>query len=204
MINNNDIIWKYRENQVGFLITLIHLLIATIFFCYLLIEGINKYLSKNDTSFFMTLLLLLAATACLYPSYRLIKLLNQKALYLTKKDIVFEKYIGKTIIAPLGVSYISTYSSMWGAIILGMSSVLTFNRIDSKNHKKISFILAFGSGNLEELYSYLLPKIETYLIGLQEKEYIECKISLNIDGKMDSRIDFDKIERLRKEKENGK
>lgn len=52
MINNNDIIWKYRENQVGFLITLIHLLIATIFFCYLLIEGINKYLSKNDTSFF--------------------------------------------------------------------------------------------------------------------------------------------------------
>ena len=204
MMNNDDVIWKYRDNRVGFLVTLIHLLIATIFFYYLLIEGINKYLSKSDTSFFMTLMLLFAVIVCLYPPYRLIKLLNQKALYLTKENIVLEKHIGKPTIIPLGVSYISNYSSMWGAIILGMSSVLTFNRIDSKNHKKISFILAFGSGNLEELYSYLLPKIETYLIGLQEKEYIECKISLNIDGKMDSRIDFDKIERLRKEKENAK
>ena len=92
---------------------------------------------------------------------------------------------------------------MWGAIIYGMSSVLTFYRIDSRDYKKISFILSFGCANIDELYSYLLPKIEAYLIGLQEKEYIECKIILNIDGKMNSRIDFKKIERLRKEKEKN-
>ncbi|RDU58946.1 hypothetical protein CQA53_11725 [Helicobacter didelphidarum] len=201
--NGDGIVWEYRESQIDFFITLILSLPFAIFFCSLLIEGIHKFSNRNDTSLFMTLLLLFCAFICIYPSYRLIKLLNQKALYLTKENIVVEKYIGKTIIAPLGISYISNYSSIWGTAIFGMSSELTFYRIDSEHYKKISFILAFGCGNIEELYSYLLPKLETYLIGLQEEEYIECKIVLNIDGKMDSRIDFNKIERLRKEQENA-
>lgn len=202
-MNHSDIIWKYRENKAGLFITLIHLIPATIFFCYLLIEGIHKFLNRSDTGLFMTLILLFGAFACLYPLYRLIKLLNQKALYLTSENIVVEKYIGKTIIAPLGVSYIDDYETMWGAILYGMSSVLTFYRIDSKHYKKISFILSFGCANIEELYLCLLPKLEAYLIELQEKEYMECKRILNIAGNMNSRIDFKKIERLRKERENG-
>lgn len=199
MMNSSDIIWKYKESKIDFFITLILSLPLAIFFWCLLIEGIHKFSNRSDTSLFMTLILLFSSFICIYPSYRLIKLLNRKALYLTKENIVVEKYIGKTIIAPLGISYISTYSSMWGAFMSGMSSELTFYRIDTEHYKKISLILAFGCGNIEELYSYLLPKLETYLIGLQEKEYIECKIVPNIDGNMNSRIDFNKIERLRKE-----
>lgn len=85
-----------------------------------------------------------------------------------------------------------------------MSSELTFRRIDTSHYRKISFILAFGRGNIGELYSYLLPRLETYLIGLQEKEYLEHKIVLGIGNRMDFRIDFNKIERLRKENENKK
>lgn len=105
--NGDDILWKYRERRIDFFITLILSLPFVIFFCNLLVEGIHKFSDRSDTSLFMTLLLLFGAFLCIYPSYRLIKLFNQKALYLTEEHIIVEKYIGKTIRAPLGVSYTS-------------------------------------------------------------------------------------------------
>ncbi len=103
-------------------------------------------------------MLLVSAFIYICPLYRLIKLLNQKALYTTNENIVVEKHIGKTIIVPLGVSYIQDYSPMWGAIIYGMS-VLTFYRVDSRHYKKISFILSFGCVNIEEPYSHYCQKL---------------------------------------------
>lgn len=174
-MNSGDIVWKYRANKAGFFITFIHLLFSATFFCFLLIEGIHKFSNRSDTSLFETLILLFGVIVCISPLYRFIKLLNQKTLYLTKENIVVEKYIGKTIIAPLGVSYTKDYLSMWGSFIFGMSSVLTFYRIDSKHYKKVSFILSLGCANIEELYSYLLPKLETFLIELQEKNIWNVK-----------------------------
>ena len=88
--NGDEIVWKYKEKKVGFFITLIHLIPVTIFFLYLLIEGIHKFSHRNDTDLFMTLILLVGAFICICPLYRLIKLLNQKALYITNKNIVVE------------------------------------------------------------------------------------------------------------------
>ena len=200
--SHSNIVWKYKRNNINFSISIVLLLIPSIVYFYFLIEGFNKYINRKDDTDFLTALALLAGVAiCLFPPYRLIKFLNQKALYITQENIVFEKYIGKTTIMPSGV--LCFYEiGIFGVFVNGGTTKVIFYRIDSKDYEPLLYFIMSGD-ELKELYACLLPKIEAYLIELKEEDYMDCKLVLNIRERMNRKIDLKKIEKLRKERKNA-
>ncbi len=190
---------------MGFLISVFLLLFLSIVCCLAIFKGIEKFINNDDADFFMTLLLLFASLACLYPPYRLLRLLNQKNVYITKDKLFIEKYLGKTIVLPLGTFYTYRISTIWG-FTTGMSSAILLHKIECDN--KLSFIIQsfiepFGTNNLDELYSLLLPKIEDSLLELDNNAYAKLKTQINIVGNINPQIDFNKIDKLREEQSNA-
>ena len=202
---NDKILWTYKTNCIGFFVSTILLFSLSIFCCFVVVKGIEKYLNRNDADLFMTLLLIIATLVCIYPAYILLRLLNQKNIYITKDKLFIEKYLGKTIILSLGTFYASPQSPIWvWSYAVGMTSMILLYKIQPKCPliPESSFIVPFGANNLDEFYNLLLPKIETYLSTLKEKDYIKCKISIDIDDGMNGKIDFKKIDKLREKNDD--
>ena len=198
---NNEIVWEYKCEKMSFsyIFTLLHLVaISTICFIFLF-KGIDKFLSKNNTDFFTTILLVIMALMLLYPFYTLFKLLNLKKIYITKEHFVLTRYFGRKSIVPLGSFFIHIQYSGYGFIVNGDTTECGLHSINPNlKIRNTSFLMTNAKDNIDELYSLLLPNIEKTILNLDENDYIQC--SFFIQTNIQPQIDWEKLNILRKEK----
>lgn len=74
-----------------------------------------------------------------------------------------------------------------------------------EREKRVYRFLNCFHTNIDEVYPILQPYIENYLINAEEQAFLSVKGNdWYKNGTPLNYLDFDKIEKLRKEKENGK
>ena len=201
---DEDIIWQLkRKSNVGYFITILHL----VFFSYILgwwfpIGIIENLINRDLETITMALALLVLLFIAPMPIHRLFRLLNQKNIYMTKNNLIFEKYVGKTkklsLAEPL---YIYIDLPFWtGAMIFGGSSEVKFYKMRLNDRfpfgNVVSFIEVWGGTNIDEIYPYLLPMIEKCLLNADKNDFLIYKIDLQQD-ELYPKINWDKIDKLR-------
>ena len=203
--NGDEIIWRLkRKSNIGYFITLLHL----IFFSYVLgwwfpVEIIENLINRDLETITMALAFLVLLFIALMPMYRLFRLLNRKKIYITKNNLVFEKYLGKTkkisLAEPLYIYIDLPFFA--GAMIFGGSSEVKFYKMGLNDRfpfgNVVSFIQDWGGSNIDELYSFLLPMIEKSLLNADKNDFLIYKISLQHEHFIYPKIDWDKIEKMR-------
>ncbi|WP_334086134.1 DUF4229 domain-containing protein [Helicobacter typhlonius] len=125
------------------------------------------------------------------------KTINLKHIYATNDNLVIEHYIGNNTFLPLGdYSFHSIFA------FLTRIHIKTF----ADDVSKCYFEIACIKDNFNELENMRKSHIESYLSTLKKENLktIQNILSPNIKRGYTQSIDFDKIEKLRKEKENAK
>lgn len=137
----------------------------------------------------------------------ILKLFNFKRLYITDSYLVIDKYIGKKIMLQLGSFYAHSVrfsnptspkltNNLCLTLFLGNKEFV----IDESN-----LYYADNTQNIHELIDKLntlfKPHITQYLLSLSKEEYLQISNDIFIKNEISY---FDEIEKLRKEKENGK
>lgn len=199
--NSDEIVWEYKCKKIsfGYIFTIIHLVIISILCFIFILKGIDKFISRDDTDFFTTILLIIMALILLYPLYILFKLLNFKKMYITKEYFILIKYFGKKSIVPLGSFYIYIRYSGYGFIVNGYTTEGSLHSINPNlNISSASFLMTNAKDNIDKLYSHLLPYIEATLLGLNENDYNQSSFFMQTN--IQPQIDWEKLDRLRKEK----
>ena len=199
--NGDEIIWEYKCKKIsfGYIFTIIHLVIISILCFIFILKGIDKFISRDNTDFFTTILLIIMALILLYPLYILFKLLNFKKMYITKEYFILIKYFGKKSIVPLGSFYIYIRYSGYGFIVNGDTTEGSLHSINPNlNISSASFLMTNAKDNIDKLYSHLLPYIEATLLGLNENDYNQSSFFMRTN--IQPQIDWEKLDRLRKEK----
>ena len=140
----------------------------------------------------------------------ILQTLNLKTIYATNDNLIIQKYFGKNMALSLGSFYV-VFKTLYRAFETEYAIIRTFDGSTSftfgiaKNHKNFR---AHGIKNIEELEKILKPKIEKYLITLEER-YFQDFLSFDyqyIHGGFGNimLLDMENILRLRKETDCGK
>ncbi|WP_158658981.1 hypothetical protein [Helicobacter trogontum] len=140
----------------------------------------------------------------------ILQTLNLKTIYATNNNLIIQKYFGKNVVLSLGSFYV-VFKTLYRAFETEYAIIRTFDGSTSfifgiaKNHKNFR---AHGIKNIEELERILKPKIEKYLITLEER-YFQDFLSFDyqyIHGGSGNimLLDMENILRLRKETDCGK
>ncbi|TLD82991.1 hypothetical protein [Helicobacter trogontum] len=194
--NGEEIVWELETRKnVFFLLWSWIAKLGAMAFC---IYFIFTYLHLVKWSGFVILLALLSVI--LYVVITSYTTLNLKGMYATKNNFYIEKYFGESISLPLGNFYITLklgdYSFQTLAFITRLSIILFIN-----NKRKYYCELSIVKDNFNILEKNLKQQTESYLMSLDEKDYATIFIP-NIKNDMDkgytAKIDFDKIDFLRK------
>ena len=211
---NNEIVWEYHGSKIGFISTILQLIFFNAFIFWMVSDVMKRDIHINDTKVLVALLIF--AYVCMTSPYRLLRLLNQKTMYVKGDTLYLARYIGTTSSIPLKFVYITQEKTMaFGVLQKGGSSLIFFDTFGFNKHYLLFhyfsfinprlFILPLGSNNLDKLYEILSPKdIETYLLNTEEENYLFCKrnVIISCEDVLYPKIDFDKIDRLREEKNN--
>ena len=199
--NGDEIVWELetRKNLFFWLwswITKIGLITFCVCFIFM-------YLSFTKWSDFIILFVLVGVI--LYVSITSYTTLNLKSMYATKNNFYIKKYFGESISLPLGSFYIALrlgdYSFQTLAFITRLSIILFIN-----NERKYYCELSIVKDNFDILEKILKQHTESYLMSLDQKDYATIfipNIKHDINRGYTAKIDFDKIDKLRKEKENN-
>ncbi|EGD0126171.1 hypothetical protein GLN21_03725 [Campylobacter coli] len=205
--NGDEIIWEL-EKKIHILNALwswgiLIVFILGVFFVFILLP--LKY-GLNTKTFGILIVGILAIIAILYDIFY--KTLNVQKIYATKHYLIIKRLLNKDIKIPLGSFYIRLTSESSPFILDTIGCFNFISIIDLQEQKTLyRFILPsvnpLKSTNFSLLEQVIIPKIEVYLINVSHDNYkkITLKEHSEIIG---SKIDFSKIDKLRKEKENGK
>lgn len=210
---SNEILWKLKHKKTfQFFWSWIARMIFFFGGICFIILGLQKYLNRDDNSLFITIILLVLVLLWFMTSPQLIyKTINLKAMFLTKKSLVLQKYIGSDIILPLGTFYVDISSPSWFAALLVCDDV----EIANFNGKTI-YTLQLIEGDIEninQLYATLNPFITEFLLSLDKDSYDKAYSILlpitqdfhsNLYKNKNRQFNLDKIDKLREEKANVK
>ncbi|KPH49670.1 hypothetical protein HPU229334_02075 [Helicobacter pullorum] len=204
--NGDEIIWEL-EKKINILNVLwswgiLIIFVLAMFFVFILLP--LKY-GLNIKTFVILIIGILAIIAILYDIFY--QTLNIQKIYATKHYLTIKRLLNKDIKIPLGSFYIRLTSEP-SPFILDTIGCFNFVSIISLQEQKTlyRFILPsvnpLKSTNFNLLEQIITPKIEAYLISVSQDNYkkITLKEHPEVIG---SKINFNKIEKLRKEK-NGK
>lgn len=194
--NGDEIVWEMETRKnVFFLLWSWIAKLGAMAFC---IYFIFTYLHLVKWSDFVILLALLSVI--LYVAITSYTTLNLKGMYATKNNFYIEKYFGESISLPLGSFYIALklgdYSFQTLAFITRLSIILFIN-----NKRKYYCELSIVKDNFNILEKNLKQQTESYLMSLDEKDYATIfipNIKYDMDKGYTAKIDFDKIDFLRK------
>lgn len=169
---NDEILWELKHKR-DFAFKLSWLIRWAIFFggVYLIIIIAQKYLSRADNSMLDTIILLVGFTIWfIFSPLMMYKTLKLKSFFVTKTHLVMKRYIGDTIMLPLGEFYIDITRSSSSALV-GDDMVVSIFRSSivysfSVSHENIQ--------NLDRLFEILKPHITEFVAALDEQEYEGC------------------------------
>lgn len=199
---NNAISWGFR---IGW---------ATLL-CYFFSLGLMKYIQQYDKmewykqGVIIGVGIVFAAIIWNLLS-SILRTLNLKTIYATNDNLVIQKHFGKDIILPLGSFYI-VFKTIYRVFETEYVTIQTFNDSISftfgvaKSYKNFR---SHGIKNIETLEMFLKPKIENYLVTLEE-QYFQEFLALDyryIHGGsgITMSLDIENILRLREKKGNEK
>lgn len=172
-------------------------MVLWILFAVFIIKIIDKYLlERYDIQSFVAIIVLLLCL--LYLLLGIVKSLNFKKLYVTKNMLIIKKYLGQDIMLPLGSFCVYESNDYVGVIFF--NDTIDFLGFDTKIKYSL-FQIEFANDTCKKINEILKPYIISYLSNLKDEEYLDIKSPKNIFGSIPY---FDEIDKLRKEKENGK
>ena len=152
------------------------------------------------------MLFIVVSGIVLYFGITVYKTLNLKKLYATTNNLYLQRYIGDSIILPLGSFYISCKIGDYS-----FQTLATLTRISiislTEAKRKYYFEISIKNDNFACLEKIIKPIVENCLISLNDDDYnnvLLMNIKYDVNRKYTLQVDFDRVERLRKEKENGK
>lgn len=137
----------------------------------------------------------------------ILKLFNFKRLYITDSYLVIDKYIGKKIMLQLGSFYAHSmrFSNPTSPKLTNNLCFTTFLENKEFVIDESNLCYTDNTQNIHELIDKLnvlfKPHITQYLLSLSEEKYSQIFNDIFIKNEI---LYFDEIEKLRKEKENGK
>ena len=136
------------------------------------------------------------------------KTLNIKKIYATKDYLVIERLFNKNIMIPLGSFYIRLTGEPSPIILDSVGCFSFVSIINFQQQKELyNFILPsinpLKSTNFNLLEQIMIPKIELYLANIGQDDYEKISIQEHPEI-IGSKIDFDRIDKMRKGKGNGK
>ncbi|MGX2973288.1 hypothetical protein, partial [Helicobacter sp. T3_23-1059] len=183
--NGDEIIWemqlqKLSSNLTFVILSWISRILTIIVVCYFFALGIDKYIHSQAMEWYKEVAILCIAMIFIYliwvSVYSIFVTLNLKTIYATNKNLIVQKHFGKNIAFLLGSFYImhDSYISRFN-IADELITIQSFN-----NDIFFSFVTPINACgiagesailNLKELENILKPKIEQYLITLNELDY---------------------------------
>ncbi|KPH49720.1 hypothetical protein [Helicobacter pullorum] len=197
--NGDEIIWEL-ERKINFFIILAYIFYFCIIvgFTYIL----TIYIIPNIDNWKSIFVFLFLIFGIIFLGREMYFSLNLKKMYILGNNLFIEKYLGQGLKLPLDEIIIfekRTYNKNFvAASIQEIASI--------SHHTTIYyFFMESGSTNTNEIKPALKPYILDYLLKCDKKSYDEFKIYYhrhNIQHQYN--IDYDTIDNLRKEKENGK
>lgn len=201
--NGDEIIWELEiEKNLFFWLWS---WVARISLVWLCCYFVFAYLS-NITGWKRYMLFIVASGIVLYFGITIYKTLNLKKLYATTNNLYLQRYIGDSIILPLGSFYISCKIGDYS-----FQTLATLTRISiislTETKRKYYFEISIKNDNFACLEKIIKPIVENCLISLNDNDYnnvLLMNIKYDVNRKYTLQVDFDRVERLRKEKENGK
>lgn len=172
-----------------------------IWISYIMVKKLYQSFDKGiwDIIVFGAISILFIAVVLGY-GISIIRTLNTKHIYATSTNLVIERFIGKDIAFEIGGFYFCDFSHAFTAIYADSTTISKFGE---EVYSAYSFLDPLRNSNIQELYAIIKPRTQEYLskidLGIYEGfKSRHSKVSPRFD------LDFEKIERLRKEKENGK
>ncbi|STQ91993.1 hypothetical protein [Helicobacter fennelliae] len=208
--SGDEIIWelKHKKSLSFFYSWLVRYIV---FFggIYCIIIGIQKYLSRDDNSLSITIALLVLVVMWFVVSpLAMYKTLNIKSIFLTNKNLIIQRYIGDKIVLPLGSFYVKITSPSWLAA-LSLCSLIEVIRFPDISKYWLELV-EWNIENLDKLFEILKPHITEFLYNLNDEEYKQLKILVNMFLTKDfhtnlyknksGQFDIDKIDKLREER----
>lgn len=198
--NGDEIIWELKQNiTILFLLGYLFYLSIIFGFMYILIIYMIPNIIHDWKPIFISLFLIYGII-CL--SREIYYSLNLKTMYITKDNLFIKKYLGQDLELALKDCIIFT-RMVTGAVNIAGVSTCEINTIN--NHSTLYIFLESSSNNIEETNILLKPFIINHLLNCNEKSYNQFKIYYSReDIRYQYNIDYDAIDILRKEKDNGK
>lgn len=203
----DEITWE-MEKKINVLNTLwswgiLIVFILGVFFVFILLP--LKY-GLNTKTFAILIVGILASIAILYDIFY--KTLKVQKIYATKHYLIIKRLLNKDIKIPLGSFYIRLTSESSPFILDAIGCFNFISIIDLQEQKTLyRFILPsvnpLKSTNFSLLEQVIIPKIEAYLIEVCQDDYKKTTLKEHPEI-IGSKIDFDRIDKMRKEKGNGK
>lgn len=198
--NGDEIVWELNQNiTILFLLGYLFYLSMIFGFMYILIIYMIPNIIHDWKPIFISLFLIYGII-CL--SREIYYSLNLKTMYITKDNLFIKKYLGQDLELVLKDCIIFT-RMVTGAVNIAGVSTCEINTIN--NHSTLYIFLESSSNNIEETNILLKPFIINHLLNCNEKSYNQFKIYYSReDIRYQYNIDYDAIDILRKEKDNGK
>ncbi len=211
--NDDEIIWELKHKKtLYFFWSWFARYILFFSGIYYIIITTQKYLSKDDNGLLISVILLFCLILWFLVSPLLIyKTLNARKILIKNNNLILQKYIGKDINLPLGAFFIHiTFpAASAGLLTCGDVQIIDFHG----NYIYHLQLIEDNIENLNQLYDILNPYINDFLCSLDKDNYhkaynillpITQDFHSNLYKKKNKQFNLDKIEKLRKEKEDGK
>ena len=216
--NGDEIIWEMRLPDISSNLSLVILSwffrIATlVLICYFFALGVDKYIYYQRMEWYKEIMVLCLAMIFIYIIWdsvvSVFVTLNLKTIYATNKNLIVQKHFGTNITFLLGSFYIihDAYISRWNftdelITIQSFNNDIYFSFFTPINARGIAGESAIL--NLKELEKILKPKIEQYLITLDELNYQVFLLDYSrIAFKQIMELDMAKIQNEREKIANG-
>ncbi|MGX3046066.1 hypothetical protein [Helicobacter sp. T3_23-1056] len=216
--NGDEIIWKMQlpsiSSNLAFVILSWVSRIATLaLICYFFALGIDKYIHSQTMEWYKEVVALCLAMFFIYIILDMVDsifvALNLKTIYATNKNLIVQKHFGKNIAFSLGSFYImhDSYISRFNVAdelitIQSFNNDIFFSFVTPINARGIAGESAIL--NLKELEKILKPKIEQYLIALDELNYQVFLLDYSwVAFKQIMELDMVKIQTEREKIANG-
>lgn len=216
--NGEEIIWEMQlpniSSNLSFVIlSWISRIAILALICYFFALGIDKYIHSQAMEWYKEIMTLCLAMIFIYLIWdsvvSIFTALNLKTIYATNKNFIVQKHFGKNITFSLGSFYIiyDAYISRWNftdelITIQSFNNDMSFSFFTPINARGIAGESAIL--NLKELENILKPKIEQYLITLDELNYQVFLLDYSrIAFKQIMELDIAKIQNEREKIANG-
>ena len=197
--NGDEIIWELKR-KVNFFIVFAYIFYLCIIVGLICILAI--YIIPNIDNWKSIFIFLFLVFGIIFLGREVYYSLNLKKIYILGNNLFIEKYLGQDLKLPLNEIIIfekRTYNKNFAA-------VSTQEIASISHHTTIYyFFMESGSTNTNEIKPILQPYVVSYLLKCNEKSYNDFKIYYSKESiRHQYSIDYDEIDRLRKERKNVK